>query len=127
MSGNNRSGFTIVELLVAVVVLGVGLLALAAGMGSITRTLHGSRISTEAVQLATRRMDRLRAAARSTPAPCTAGTFSSSVAPSYSAGVTTTWIVPGSGALRRVLVIASYPMGRGKTRVDTLATNINCA
>ena len=124
---SNRSGFTIVELLVAVVVLGVGLLALAAGMGSVTTTLHGSRITTEAVQLATRRMDRLRAASRSTPAPCTSTTFSSSAAAVVSAGVTTTWVVPASGALRRVLVIASYPIGRGRTRVDTLATTISCA
>lgn len=124
---NKRSGFTIVELLVALVVLGVGLLALAAGMGSVTTTLSGSRISTEAVQLATRRMDRLRAAARSTTNPCTAGTFSSSAAPITNAGVTTTWVVPATGTLRRVLVIASYPLGRGRTRVDTLATTISCA
>ena len=122
-----QSGFTIVELLVAVIVLGVGLLALAAGSGSITRTLHGSRITTEAVQLTTRRMDQLRAAARSTPAPCTSSNFTSSASPVTNAGVTTTWVVPGSGALRRVLVIASYPIGRGRTRVDTLATNISCA
>jgi len=31
------------------------------------------------------------------------------------------------GSLRRVLVIASYPLGRNKTRVDTLATNMSCA
>lgn len=121
------SGFTIVELLVALTVLGVGLLALAAGMGSVTTTLHGSRISTEAVQLATRRMDRLRAAARSTPAPCTASTFTSSAAAITNAGVTTTWVVPATGTLRRVLVIASYRLGRGRVRVDTLATTISCA
>jgi prepilin-type N-terminal cleavage/methylation domain-containing protein len=124
---HTRSGFTIVELLVAVVVLGVGLLALAAGMGSVTTTLNGSRISTEAVQLATRRMDRLRAAARSTTTPCTSTTFSSSAAPITNAGVTTTWVVPGAGTLRLVMVIASYPVGRGRTRVDTLATTISCA
>ena len=124
---SNRSGFTIVELLVAVVILGVGLLALAAGMGSVTSTLNGSRISTEAVQLATRRMDRLRAASRSTTTPCTSTIFASSAAPLTNAGVTTTWVVPPSGVLRRVLVIASYPIGRGRTKVDTLATTISCA
>ena len=125
MSGN-RSGFTIVELLVAVTILGTGLLALAAGMGSVTRTLHGSRISTEAVQLATRRLDRLRAASRSTATPCTSPNFSSSVAPITNFGVTTTWVVPTTGWTRRVLVIASYSVGGGRTRVDTLATNISC-
>ena len=123
---DNRSGFTIVELLVAVTILGTGLLALAAGMGSITRTLHGSRISTEAVQLATRRLDRLRAASRSTPTPCTSSTFSSSAVPITNAGVTTRWEVQPSGWLRVVRVIASYPVGGGRTRVDTLATTISC-
>ena len=124
---SNRSGFTIVELLVAVIVLAVGLLALGAGLGTVTRTLHGSRITTEANQLATRRMDRLRAASRESAIPCTATSFSSSAAAVTTNGVTLTWVVPGSGTLRTVRVIASYPMGRNKTRVDTLATNISCA
>ena len=124
---SNRSGFTIVELLISITVLSVGMLALGAGLGKVTQTLSGSRITTEANQLATRRMDRLRAASRSTLAPCTSPTFASSAAPIYSNGVTQTWQVPGSGALRRVLVISSYPMGRNKTRVDTLVTNISCA
>lgn len=123
---DNRSGFTLVELLVAVTILGTGLLALAAGMGSITRTLHGSRISTEAVQLATRRMDRLRAASRSTPTPCASSNFTSSAAPITNAGVTTWWIVPATGWLRQVRVMASYSVGGGRTRVDTLVTTISC-
>lgn len=124
---SNRSGFTIVELLVSVVILAVGLLALGAGLGTITRTLYGSRISTEAVQLATRRMDRLRAASRSTAVPCTSSLFSSSAGPFVTVGVTQTWEVPASGTLRTVRVISTYSMGRGKTRVDTLATTISCA
>lgn len=123
----NRSGVTLVELLVAVVILAVGILALAASTGTITRTLHGSRIATQAVQLASLRMDLLRAASRSTPAPCTAVTFNSSAGPVAAQGVTLTWVVPASGALRRVLVIASYPLGRNRNRVDTLATNMSCA
>lgn len=124
---DNRSGFTMVELLVAVIVLGVGLLALAAGTGSITRTLHGSRIATQAMQQATERMDRLRAASKSTAAPCTSVNFTSSAAAVTTQGITLTWVVPASGVMRRVLVIASYSLGRNRTRVDTLATNMSCA
>jgi len=123
----NRSGFTIVELLVSVVVLGTGLLALASGLGSITRTLHGSRISTEAVQLATQQMDRLRAASRSTAVPCSSTNFTSSASAVTTYGVTQTWVVPASGSLRTVLVIVSYPLGRNQTKTDTLATNISCS
>jgi prepilin-type N-terminal cleavage/methylation domain-containing protein len=126
MNGN-RSGFTLVELLVAVVVLGVGLLALAAGTGTITRTLQGSRIATQAVQQTTQWMDQLRASSKSTAVPCTAVSFTSSAVPLTRQGITLTWVVPASGALRRVLVIASYSVGRSRTRVDTLATNVSCA
>lgn len=122
----NRSGFTIVELLVAVVILGLGLLALAAGTGTITRTLHGSRIATQAMQQAQLRMDLLRAAARSTPAPCTSGNFTSSAGVFISQGVSMTWSVPANGVLRTVHVITSYPLGGGRTKVDTLSTNIDC-
>ena len=124
---SNRSGFTIVELLVAVVVLSVGLLALGAGIGRVTTTLTGSRIRTEANQLATRRMDRLRAASRSTLAPCTSTLFASSAGLEYDDDIAQSWVVPPSGALRVVLVISSYPTGRGQTRVDTLATTIPCS
>jgi prepilin-type N-terminal cleavage/methylation domain-containing protein len=123
----NRSGFTIVELLVSVTVLTVGLLAMGAGIGRVTTTLSGSRIATESVQLATRRMDRLRAAARSTAVPCTSGLFTSSSGLEYENNIAQSWVVPGSGSLRRVLVINSYSVGRGRTRVDTLATTISCA
>lgn len=124
---HNRSGFTLVELLVAVVMLGVGLLALAAGTGSVTRTLNGSRIATVAASQAYERMDLLRAAARDNATPCSSVSFTSSAAAVTTAGVTLTWVVPATGALRKILVIASYKVGGNKTRVDTLATNMSCA
>ena len=98
-----------------------------AGLGRVTTTLTGSRITTEANQLATRRMDRLRAASRESAVPCTASRFSSSAVPVLSNGVTQWWDVPGSGALRTVRVFSSYSMGRNKTRVDTLVTTIGCS
>ena len=124
---SNRSGFTIVELLISITVLSVGLLALGGGIGKVTQTLQGSRISTEAIQVATRRMDRLRAASRSTTNPCTSSTFASSAAPVTSAGITQWWEVNPSGSIRRVRVMVSYRLSGGKTRVDTLATNISCS
>jgi len=123
---NNRSGFTLVEMLVAVVILAVGLLALAGSTGIITRTLHGSRIATQAVQQAQQRIDILRAAARSTPTPCSSPSFASSAGVQLNQGVSMTWSVPPSGGLRTVRVITSYSLGRGRTKVDTLSTNIDC-
>jgi prepilin-type N-terminal cleavage/methylation domain-containing protein len=123
----DRSGFTMVELLVAVVILAVGLLALAGGNGSITRTLNGSRIATIAAAQANERMDLLRAASRDNAAPCTSASFTSSAGAVTRDGITLTWVVPASGALRTVWVIASYQLGRNTSKVDTLATSISCA
>jgi prepilin-type N-terminal cleavage/methylation domain-containing protein len=122
-----RSGFTMVELLVAVVILAVGLLALAGGNGSITRTLNGSRIATVAAAQANERLDRLRAAARDNAVPCSSASFTSSASAVTTDGVTLTWVVPANGSLRSVHVIASYKLGRNTTKVDTLATSISCA
>ncbi len=119
-------GFTLVELLVAITVLSVGILALAASSGSITRSLTGSRNATAAAQLAARRVDMLRAAAASTRPRCAAPSFAGSAAAVLTGVVTETWTVPTTGQLRDVRVIVSYPRGGGKTAVDTVASLIAC-
>lgn len=124
---SRRGGFTLIETLVAIVILGIGLLAMAATSGAITTTLVGSRNATQAVQLANDRMERLRAAARSTFPPCGSSGFASSAAAVVSQGVTITWVVPATGAARRVRVITTYGIGRGRTRTDTLLTLISCS
>jgi prepilin-type N-terminal cleavage/methylation domain-containing protein len=123
----NRSGFTLIETLVAIVILGIGMLAMAATSGAITTTLTGSRFSTQAAQLANLRMEQLRALSRSTAIPCAAGSFASSGAAVISQGITINWVVPAAGASRRVRVITQYPIGRGRTRTDTLLTLISCS
>ncbi len=119
-------GFTLVELLVAITVLSVGILALAASSGSITRSLTGSRNATAAAQLAARRVDMLRAAAASTRPRCASPSFAGSAAAVLTGVVTETWTVPTTGQLRDVRVIVSYPRGGGKTAVDTVASLIAC-
>lgn len=123
---SGRSGFTLIETLVAIVILGIGLLAMAATSGAITTTLVGSRGATQATQLANLRMEQLRALSRSTTIPCSAVGFASSGAPIVTQGVTVSWVVPVSGASRRVRVITTYGLGRGRTRTDTLITLIGC-
>ena len=121
---SNRSGFTIVEMMVAIVMLGIGLLALAAGTGTVTRTLQGSRITTQAAQLAAWRMDYLRAAARATEVPCTHANFVASNGTMYY--VAQTWTIEAIGSLRKINVISTYSTGRGKIRSDTLTSTVNC-
>jgi prepilin-type N-terminal cleavage/methylation domain-containing protein len=124
MSG--RRGFSLIEIMVSIVILSFGILAMAASSGFITRTLTGSRMATVAAQVATQRLDRLRALAASTTPPCTAGGFASSAAAVVTQRVTETWIVPASGTPRTVQSIVAYQVGAGRMRTDTMATTIMC-
>lgn len=123
---SNRSGFTVVEMIIAIVILGIGLMALAAGSGSVTRTLQGSRIATQAAQLAGWRMDQLRAYSRATITPCAHASFIGSASPVTINHVTQTWTILVNGVTRRVNVISTYSVGRGQTRTDTLSSTIAC-
>lgn len=123
---SNRSGFTLVEMIIAIVMLGIGLMALAAGSGTVTRTLHGSKIATQASQLAGWRMDQLRAYARATLPPCTHANFIASAGPQVMYHVSQTWSITAVGTLRHVNVISTYQLGGNRTKVDTLSSTINC-
>lgn len=125
-SRTDTGGFTLVEMLVAVVILSIGALALAAASGGITRTLTGSRTATVASQVASWRLESLRAAAQATTPRCVSAAFTSSASPLVSQGVTEQWVVPASGSLRVVRVTVNYPVGGGKTRTDTVATSVVC-
>jgi prepilin-type N-terminal cleavage/methylation domain-containing protein len=123
---SNRSGFTVVEMILAIVILSIGLLALAAGSGSVTRTLHGSRIATQAAHLAGERMDMLRAYARATIPPCTHAQFIPSASAVVLHDISQTWNIVADGATRRINVVSTYAIGRGQTRTDTLSSTVAC-
>lgn len=120
-----QAGFTLIEVMVSIVILSIGILAMAASSATITRTLRGSRNATIAAQMATGRLDLLRAASQSTNPLCTSGDFTSSAAAQSSNGVTETWVVPPNGQMRTVRAIVTYRAGR-RAKTDTLATNITC-
>ena len=56
-----RRGFTVIELVVTIVVLTVGLLAMAANSAVIGRQMRGARVMTEAASIAQTRFELLRA------------------------------------------------------------------
>jgi prepilin-type N-terminal cleavage/methylation domain-containing protein len=120
---HGSSGFTIVEILVAVLVLGVGLIALAGSSAAVTRMLGASRRTTLAAQAAERRLEQLRLTARSSATGCLA---LASGTQAYPDGMAERWdIVPGAAAVL-IRVVTTWPVGRGSS-TDTVATAVACS
>ena len=113
---SSSSGFTLIEVLVALVLLTVGVLGLAGVARSVTRlTSEGLRLTTAAA-LAGARIEQLRAGG------C-AGVGAGMAA--YGAYVES-WSADAAGAARAVLVRVTYPAPPGR-RTRTLAAVIACA
>jgi prepilin-type N-terminal cleavage/methylation domain-containing protein len=117
-----EGGFTIIEVLIAIVVLAVGIVALVGSSASVTRMIGRGRTSTRAVQAATERMEIIRADAYRTSPDCTALANGSD---SSSTGVVTTWTITGAATPRTVRVISRYRVP-GRAKADTLTTQIRC-
>ena len=118
------SGFTLVEVLVALVVLAVGILALTGSSAIINRMIGRGKIETQAAMAAARRTEILRRVAGSTTPRCSAAEFASG-GPILEDGLLASWTVPPSGSLRRVRVSVGYLTLRGP-RSAVLETSIPC-
>ena len=119
-----RSGMTLVEVLVALVVLCVGVLALSGSSSIITRMIGRGKSETHAAMAASQRMETLRLAARAGAARCTSPDFASG-GPIIQDGLTQSWAVSPAGAVRRVRVTVTYLTVRG-IRSAVLETAIAC-
>lgn len=126
MTRHSRGGFTIIEMLIAITILAVGVLAVASSAIFTTRNLHRSRLATVASVQATSKLDELIGYASVTSPPCTSTRFASSTTPVTVAGVTLTWTVPGTGPLRTIRVFAQYRVSAAAARVDTITARIAC-
>ena len=112
----NARGFSLVEVIVAVVILCVGILALTRTSGAIARMTGLGRHASASATLASSRLERLRAA------PCLPGT----TAGSASAGrFREQWMATLAGTERALRVIVSYDDGR-RARADTYETRSKC-
>ncbi len=119
-----HAGFTLIEVLITILVLGVGIIALVGTSGSVTRMIGRGKIETRAAQAASRRMEGLRAAAYATSPRCTDPAFVSG-GPILSGGMTESWHVPPTGTVRRVRVTVTYLTSRG-AREAMLETALTC-
>lgn len=123
----SASGFTLVEVLVAIVILSVGLIALVGSSAIATRMIGRGGMETRVAQAAARRLEALRLAAYSTSPRCTAVAFANGgpVATTGVNGVTESWIVPVAGKVRAVQVNVTYRTVAGN-RTANLQTRIEC-
>jgi prepilin-type N-terminal cleavage/methylation domain-containing protein len=120
----SSSGVTLVEVLIAIVVLGVGILALTGSSSLITRMIGRGKVETEAALRAARRVEQLRARAASTTPRCLAADFASG-GPVISGTFTESWSVSPSGQVRRVHVTVRYLTVHG-VRSAELETALAC-
>lgn len=116
-------GFTLAEVLVAILILSIGVLAIAASSGSVYRMLGSGRRSTIAANLLTTRMEWLRREANRTTPRCAA--LANGGGPA-AAGYTEAWTVTGTGPTRNITVIIGTPSPAG-LRPDTTHTLLDCA
>jgi type IV pilus assembly protein PilV len=124
MKRTSRGGFTIIEVLIAIIMLSIGVLALASSSGSITRMMHFGRMKTDATAIAQSVLDSLRYRAQASTPKCANVVAGSQTTPPK-LGFTTNWTVTTSGDTRTVLVAVTYQVGP-RQRTDTLTTSLFC-
>ena len=113
-----RDGFTLIEVLIAIGILSVGILALLQTSASITVMLREGRLRTMASAVAANRIDDLRLAAASTTPTCASVASGSGT----SLQGTETWTIAGAGRSRTVAVTVTIPNGSRQLTTTVRAT-----
>jgi prepilin-type N-terminal cleavage/methylation domain-containing protein len=121
-----EGGFTIIEVMIAVVILTVGLLGLTTTSGLVTRMIGRGQRSEVAALLAMQRMERARPAAciQAQRAPGSETLYRGSQAVARIA-----WSfndVDGNGRSIRVRVITDFVVSANRLRTDTMETSVIC-
>jgi type IV pilus modification protein PilV len=120
----NRRGFTIVETLVAVIILSIGVLALASTVGGITRMMSSGQQKTRAATVAASILDSLRNKAYSSIPKCSGLINGSKTTGLYGSMYASTWTISGAGTSRDVRIEVSYRVGP-RAQGDTLLSTIH--
>ena len=117
-----KSGFTLIEVLIALALLGTGILSLAGSVTIVTRLVDGGGAATRAAFVALARIEAVRgvlAAGTTCPGPGTSG------GPTQATGVTESWAASaGPSSLTVVVEVVRWNGRRQST--DTLGTVVPC-
>lgn len=116
-----KAGFTIVEVLIAVIMLSIGILALAGTSGAITRMLASGKFKTRAATVIQTRLDSLRVVANRTTPKCTSLSNGTATVTPFSL----VWVISGAGASRSIELRTSYRVGP-RMQGDTVRALILC-
>ena len=111
-----RKGFTLVETLVALVLLQIGMLAVAATGAVAARELAIARRTSLAAEIARNRVETLRAGA------CTASGAGGVTAN----GFVESWSVTADGATRSIVDSVEYPLPGGRHGVHVVRAAVLC-
>lgn len=121
---SGERGFTIIEVMIAVVILTVGLLGLTTTSGLVTRMIGRGQRSEIAALLAMRRMERSRPAA-CIPAQRTNGTETVLRGSQVVARIAWTFTDAGNQTIR-LRVVTDYVVSANRMRTDTMETSVVC-
>lgn len=125
MNRRSEQGFTIIEIMLAVIVLSVGVMALVGSSALATRMIGRGNMSSRVTQVANARAELLRAYAAQTSPGCTNANVASGNA--VTSGVTEAWVLGGNAgdATRPVTMTFTYQVPRG-TRSDVMVITLYC-
>jgi type II secretion system protein I len=122
MNARSRRGFTIIEVILAMIVLSIALLGLLGASALATRTLGRARVADEAAVLANNRIERLRLTACANQSSGADTLFRGGAwyvinSWSYTASTNSTW---------RIQLVKKYVTGPRTIRTDVVETEVSC-
>ena len=126
MNRHSEQGFTIIEIMLAVIVLSVGVMALVGSSALATRMIGRGAKTSEVTQVAMARADLLRAYAAQTSPGCTNANVKTD-SNTTASGIGEKWVLLGNAGdfTRDVRMTFSYRVYRG-TRTDTMMITLYC-